>query len=164
MTFGCYRALMTATEIVAAEWARACAGTLDFIDSMPEEHLNFKPVPESLSFAEQYIHVAEANYIFAASACAVENPNPTRDAEQKAELKATRAALRTFVEGSYNFVVESVKQLDPDRLVEAATFFGSSMPRYLILAKGMEHHAHHRGQTAVYFRLNRRNPPSERLF
>jgi uncharacterized damage-inducible protein DinB len=121
-------------------------------------------VPESLSFAEQFLHVAEANYIFGATACGVENPNTTTDPEKKQELKSSRAALRKFVEDSYNFIIVAAKQLDPARLDETVSFFGHTMPRYLVLAKAMEHHAHHRGQTVVYFRINRLNPPSERLF
>jgi uncharacterized damage-inducible protein DinB len=34
----------------------------------------------------------------------------------------------------------------------------------VLLAKAMERHAHHRGQTAIYLRLKGVKPPSERLF
>ena len=155
---------MSAIDTIASEWERARRGSLEFIDSIPEEHLSFRPSPESMTFAEQYLHVAEANYIFGAAACGRENPNTVKDAEAKAVLKATRAALRGFVCASYDFIVNSVRQMEPASTEESATFFGQAMPRQLILAKALEHHAHHRGQTAVYFRINRLNPPSERLF
>lgn len=38
------------------------------------------------------------------------------------------------------------------------------MPRSLLLAKALEHHAHHEGQAAVYLRLAGITPPSQRLF
>jgi uncharacterized damage-inducible protein DinB len=38
------------------------------------------------------------------------------------------------------------------------------MPRSLLLAKALEHHAHHRGQAAVYLRLVGVAPPNQRLF
>ncbi|MDQ6769924.1 MAG: DinB family protein [Gemmatimonadota bacterium] len=47
---------------------------------------------------------------------------------------------------------------------EDVAFFRLQMPRSLILAKALEHHAHHRGQAAVYLRLTGITPPSQRLF
>ena len=152
------------TDILATEWERAQTGALEFIDNIPEEHLHYRPAPESLGFAEQYLHMAEVNYMFAASACGVENPNQIKGADKNEDLKASRAAMRGFVAASYAFMIESVRQLDPATLDEPVTFLRWTMPRHVVLAKALEHHAHHRGQTAVYFRINGLKPPAERLF
>jgi uncharacterized damage-inducible protein DinB len=150
-------------ELLCSEWERAKLGALDFVDSMPEDKLTFRPVPEVLNFAGQFIHVAEANYIFASAAFGVENPNTTSKSEENPELWA-KMALRGFVAASYDFVIEGVGGMAEEALDEEVQFFKWKMPRHLVLAKALEHHAHHRGQTAIYFRLQGLKPPSERLF
>ena len=149
-------------KILAQEWERAKAGTKSYLDSMPDDKLSFRPVPEVLSFAGQFLHIADANYIFGAGAFGVENPHQGRSTE-KPELHA-RPALLEFVLGSYDFIVKGIQNLDPLAFDEEVAFFKRTMPRHLLLSKAMEHHAHHRGQTATYFRLNGIKPPSEGLF
>jgi uncharacterized damage-inducible protein DinB len=61
-------------------------------------------------------------------------------------------------------MIEGVSGLTTAQLDEEIPFFRWNMSRRLVLAKAFEHHAHHRGQTAVYFRLQGIKPPSERLF
>ena len=151
------------TELLRSEWERARQGALDFIDSMPDEGLTFRPVPEILNFAGQFLHIAEYNYVFGAAVFGSGNPNTVQKAEEKPELW-TKAALRDFAAASYDFVIDGVGGLTPERLDEEIPFFRWTMPCRLVLAKAMEHHAHHRGQTAIYFRLQGIKPPSERLF
>ena len=43
-------------------WKNSKKWTLDYIDAMPEEAINFKPTPEIRSFAEQMLHLAYWNY------------------------------------------------------------------------------------------------------
>jgi uncharacterized damage-inducible protein DinB len=87
-----------------------------------------------------------------------------KDPEKMEELKQSKAALRKFVMGSYDFMIDAVKGVDEAELDESVKFFRMDMPRYLLLAKAIEHHAHHRGQTTIYLRLKGVTPPSERLF
>jgi uncharacterized damage-inducible protein DinB len=158
---------MDRVATLAAEWERAKAGTQDYLDAMPDEHLGFRPAPEARSFAEQFLHLAAAQYAFASAATGRVSPLTAPGAanpEQDAELKGDRDALRRFVLGSYDFTVEGVRGLDPAALEEEVPFFRFRMPRSLVLAKALEHHAHHRGQAAVYLRLAGVTPPSQRLF
>ena len=73
-------------------------------------------------------------------------------------------AFRKFVLDSYDFMIDGVRALDSAALDEEVAFFRLQMPRSLLLAKALEHHAHHRGQAAVYLRLTGITPPSQRLF
>ena len=61
-------------------------------------------------------------------------------------------------------MIGDVRALDPAALDEELGFFRLRMPRSLLLAKALEHHAHHRGQVAVYLRLAGITQPSQRLF
>ena len=79
-------------------------------------------------------------------------------------MKQSKAALLQFVSGGYDYLIETVKQLDSVRLEEKVKFFKMEVAAELLLAKALEHHAHHRGQTAIYLRLKGVTPPSERLF
>lgn len=149
-------------KILAQEWERAALGTKEYIEAMPEDKLSFQPVPEVLSFAGQFLHIADVNYVFGSAAFGVENPHPGKSAERP-ELH-TKAALLEFVLGSYDFIAKGIRALEPAKLHQEVAFFKSKMPPHLLLSKALEHHAHHRGQTAIYFRVNQIRPPSERLF
>ncbi len=130
---------------------------------MPDDKLTFRPAPEILNFAGQFLHISEYNYVFAAAATGVANPNTVAKAEEKPELW-TKPELRGFVAASYDFMVQGIAGMAEESLDEEIQFFKWKMPRRLVLAKALEHHAHHRGQTAIYFRLQGLKPPSERLF
>jgi uncharacterized damage-inducible protein DinB len=152
------------------EWTRARTGALEFIDAMPDGLITFKPVPEVFTFAEQMVHIASVNYIFASGASGLDNPYDKAkgsDPEKNEEFKSNKTALREFAGGSYDFMIGAIQSLDagPEGLLdEAVQFHKWAMPRVVMIGKALEHHAHHRGQTAVYFRLNGIKPPGERLF
>ena len=156
---------MTDKEIAVLiqEWERAKAGAEEFINSMPDDKLAFRPVPEVLSFAGQFLHVADANYRFAAGAFGLESPFQGTKPEEDPALQS-KTALLEFALASYEFILQGLRSVTPGLLEEEVPFFRWTMSRRLILAKAMEHHAHHRGQTVVYFRLQGLKPPSERLF
>jgi uncharacterized damage-inducible protein DinB len=157
---------MDRVATLAAEWERARAGTQDYLAAVAADHLSFRPAPESRSFAEQFLHVASTQYAFAASATGRRNPLDlsSGDPEKDEKLKENPDAVRQFVLGSYDFMIEGVRGIDPTVLDEEVAFFRLQMPRSLLLAKALEHHAHHRGQAAVYLRLMGIAPPSQRLF
>lgn len=153
--------------ILAAEWTRARLGVKEYIEAMPEEAIGFKPTPEIRSFAEQMLHLAGGNYMFASVASGKDNPwdfTKGKDPVNVPEFKANKAALLKFVMESYDFAIEAVKGLTSAQLDEGVQLFNMKMPRHMLLAKGIEHAAHHRGQTTIYLRLKGITPPSERLF
>ena len=153
--------------ILLNEWTRARLGVKEYIEAMPEEAIGFKPTPEIRSFAEQMLHLAGGNYMFAAVASGKENPwdfTKGKDPVNVPEFKANKAALLKFVMESYDFAIDAVKGLTSAQLDEVVQLFNMKMPRHMLLAKGIEHAAHHRGQTTIYLRLKGITPPSERLF
>ena len=160
---------MDRLSTLAAEWERAQTGAREYLDAVPAEHLGFRPAPGSRSFAEQWLHVAATQYAFAAAATGQASPLDAQfaagaDPEQDEGLRGDRDALRRFVLGSYDFVLGGVRGLNAAGLDEEVPFFRLRLPRALLLAKALEHHAHHRGQTTVYLRLLGVEPPSQRLF
>lgn len=143
-------------------WKRAKKWTLDYIDAMPEDAVNFKPTPEVRSFAEQMLHLAFWNYGLAEWVAGKPNPfgKDQKNLETKGEYK-TKAALRKVVEQSYDFVIDGMKGLDNAKLLEEVSFFNSKMTRINVLAIALDHQTHHRGQTTIYLRLKGVTPPPE---
>ncbi len=155
--------MATGIEIMIEEWERAKLGAREFIEALPEEQFGFRPVPNVLSFAGQFLHIADANYMFASAACGIPNPNQGQKSEEKPELQSKQAVL-DFATAGYDFIIGALRNIDAAALDEQVQFFKWTMPRHLVFSKALEHHAHHRGQTAVYFRILGLKPPSERLF
>jgi uncharacterized damage-inducible protein DinB len=156
-----------ANEQMIADWTRAKAGAVEFIEAMPEALLGYKPAADVFSFAEQFIHICWANYGFASKAAGRENPcvvTNGNDFSAHEDMRTSKAALLEFARGSYDFVLDSIAALTPEAMGEKFQFHRSELTRATAFSKALEHHAHHRGQCAVYFRLNGLKPPSERLF
>jgi uncharacterized damage-inducible protein DinB len=147
---------------LVAEWQRAKDYTREYLDAMPEEGISFKPSPDIRSFAEQLLHVANANYMFAATLSGKANPNQGKNLEKMEELK-TKAALTKAVMDSYDFVIGTLQGSTQAQLGEQVKLFNKEMSREMGYAKAFEHQTHHRGQTTLYLRLKGVKPPNERL-
>lgn len=147
----------------ADQWKRAKDYTKEYLDAMPEAGINFKPTPEVRSFAEQMLHIANANYLFAATASGKTNPNQGKDLEKADDLK-TKAALTKAVMDSYDFVISSLEGADQAKMTEKVSIFKMEMDRGTAYEKAFEHQTHHRGQTTIYLRLKGVKPPQEKLF
>jgi uncharacterized damage-inducible protein DinB len=148
---------------LVADWTRAKDYTKEYLDAMPEEGLSFKPTPDIRSFAEQMLHLANANFAFASTATGAANPQQGKNLEKMDEYK-TKAGLTKIVMESYDFVISSVKGMDMKKMDESVKFFGRDLTRAAALEKGFEHQTHHRGQTTIYLRLKNVKPPQEKLF
>jgi uncharacterized damage-inducible protein DinB len=149
---------------LVADWMRAKDYTKEYLDAMPEDGVGFKPTPDIRSFAEQMLHLANANFAFASTATGATNPQEGKNLEKMDEYK-TKAALTKIVMESYDFVIKSVKGMDAKKMDEPVKLFGRfEATRAVALNKGFEHQTHHRGQTTIYLRLKGVKPPQEKLF
>ena len=149
---------------LVADWTRARDYTKEYLDAMPEEGVSFKPTPDIRSFAEQMLHLANANFVFASTATGAANPQQGKNLEKLDEYK-TKAGLTKIVMESYDFVINSVKGMDVKKMDEPVKLFGRfDATRGSALDKAFEHQTHHRGQTTIYLRLKNVKPPQEKLF
>lgn len=151
------------SEIIVKDWERAKAYTKEYLNAMPENGFSKKPTPEMRSFAEQLLHLADANYGFASAATAVKSPFGQGELE-KTDNK-TKANVTKLVLDSYDFVISNAKKMTEAQLNENIKLFGNfDMTKRMALAKVFEHQTHHRGQATVYLRLAGVKPPQEKLF
>ncbi len=145
------------------EWERAKAYTQEYLEVMPESGYALKPTPEMRSFADQMLHITDANYGFAAAATGEKSPFNMGDVEKitdKSKANVTKQVL-----ASYDFVINSLKKMTPEMAAEKIKMFGQfEMTKKMALEKAFEHQTHHRGQTTVYLRLAEVKPPQEKLF
>ncbi|AKD02338.1 DinB family protein [Pontibacter korlensis] len=152
----------TKTDELVKEWERAKAYTKEYLDAMPESGYDSKPTPEIRSFAEQMLHLTDANYNFAAAVTGVKSP--VTDLEKNTKDKSKANVTKLVMEG-YDYVIDGIKKIKPAQLNENVKLFGSfDMSKGTALDKLFEHQTHHRGQTTIYLRLEGVNPPSEKLF
>lgn len=153
----------TSTNDILKDWERAKVYTKEYLDSMPESGYALKPTPEIRSFAEQMLHLTNANYAFAAAATGEKSPVALGESEKTADK--SKANVTKLVMDSYDFVINGIKKMTPALMNETVKLFGRfDVTRGTALAKGFEHQTHHRGQTTVYLRLAGAKPPPEKLF
>ncbi len=148
--------------MMVADWTRARDYTKEYLDAMTEDGFGFKPTPEVRSFAEQFLHLANANYAFASAATGVASTNKLN--LEKTDTMKTKAAATKAVMDSYDFVISAIKVADPKTLGDAIKLFGRDTTKGVALAKAFEHQTHHRAQTTIYLRLKGLTPPAEKLF
>jgi len=144
------------------EWKRAKVYTKAYLDAMPADGYTFKATPEVRTFAQQMLHLTDANYYFLSTASG--KASPLGNTQTEKTVAQTKEATTKAVMDSYDFVISTIESMPVDKMQEIATAEGMKLPKALILAKAFEHQTHHRGQTTVYLRLKGVTPPQEMLF
>ena len=151
------------TNTTTKDWERAKAYTKEYLDAMPESGYALKPTPEMRSFAEQMLHLADANFVFAAASTGAKSPIGQGEAEKTSDK--SKANVTKLVMDSYDFVINNAKTLTAAQARENIKLFGQfEMTKGSAIDKCFEHQTHHRGQTTVYIRLAGAKPPQEKLF
>src|ERR1700733_6338614 len=117
-------AQFTQSQMVA-EWQRAKIYTKTYLDAMPEDGYGFKPTPEIRSFAQQMLHLSDANYVFATVAS--DKPNPVGDVlaahnVNEKTVSPTKEAVTKAVMDSYDWVITTLQSMTADQLHETTKF------------------------------------------
>lgn len=153
----------TQNEALVKEWERAKAYTKEYLDAMPEKDFGLKPTPEMRSFADQFLHLTDANYAFMAAASGQKSPVNPGDSEKSADK--SKAAVTKAVMDGYDFAIAGIQKIPDSQLNEKISLFGKfELTRQQAIEKAFEHQTHHRGQATVYLRLAGVKPPQEKLF
>lgn len=149
-------------DALIADWERAKAYTLEYIDAMSDEGFFKSPTDGIRTFAQQMLHIADGNAGIVGIATGQPGPFEGR-VEPDATLN-TKAKVRETVVKSYDAAIAAIKGMDMAKSGETVESFGQNLPRMEWLKKAFEHQTHHRGQTTIYLRMMGITPPPEKLF
>ncbi len=153
---------MTTQEVINKTMENARAYTKRYLDAMPADGYDFKPSPGTRSFAQQMLHLADANYYFISVASG--KPSPIGQVSAEQTIAPTKEATTKAVMESYDYVINALSEITPDQLKETVKYGDLEIPKAAAFGKTFEHQAHHRGQTAIYLRLKGVIPPEGVIF
>ena len=145
-----------------ADWQRAKAYTNEYLNSMPADKYSYRTVDSIRSFAQQMLHLAQANLFLVGTATGV-----TKNFGRNLEASNTAVSMdsvKYFVNASYDFAIDAIGKMDASKFGEKVTMRNRETSRFSFLSKAFEHQTHHRGQTTIYIRMLGIRPPAERLF
>jgi uncharacterized damage-inducible protein DinB len=157
----------TLKQQMVKDWERAKSYTQEYLDAMPADKYSFRPTDSMRTFAEQMLHLATANALMASIVTGAPFPFATHNFE-KSPGAQSKDSVAYYVNTSYDFVINAIKNIDTGKLGEVVTWNlpggRRSVTRLVWLMKAFEHQTHHRGQCTVYLRLSGIRPPAEKLF
>jgi len=145
-------------------WENSRKYLIKIAEMMPEENYDFKATSESLSFAENFMHVGFAIDWHTQS---ILGGRGTRDyktdtiykVHNKSKKEMIATLNKTFDEATLLIKNFDVKQFDDE-----LDYFGLKRTKRQIFLLLADHVTHHRGQMLVYLRLNGIVPPRYVLF
>ena len=139
------------------------AMSLAYIEAMPEDKFDYKPSDDVRTFAEQFLHISQGLIGLSSNGTGVDRLYGTQNIEKTDSFKSKTEVLRVVTE-SYDFVIMSVREMDKSTLDEVVQRGQFNVTRLGWVNKALEHATHHKGQAAVYLRLNGIVPPQFQLF
>jgi uncharacterized damage-inducible protein DinB len=154
MLFQTYANGQTTIEEFAAKWENSKQFTLEVVDSMPDDMLNYKPHESAMSFAEQITHLSSA--AAGISQRFLNGADPGFDLGAKPSNKAD---LKAFVTACFDYAKATVGALSADQLAESVELFGNNATRRQVVALIDDHTTHHRGAAIAYVRAQGIEPP-----
>ncbi|MCK0192983.1 DinB family protein [Arenibacter sp. F20364] len=133
-------------------------------ETMSEEAYNYKATPESMSFAENLMHIGWAMDWHSQSLMGGRNARDwDTDTELKVDNKSKKEMISKISE-TFDKTIEFISNFDTNRLEERLDYFGADRTKRQILLLLADHITHHRGQMLVYMRLNGLKPPRYVLY
>jgi uncharacterized damage-inducible protein DinB len=145
------------------DWERGKDYTISYLNTMPADKYSFKAVDSIRSFAQQMLHLAQAN-VFFMSAVTGQQPIFGQGYIEERTTAQSHDSVMYYVTAGYDFAINGLKNMDASKLGEKTKIFDFEETKYVFALKAFEHQTHHRGQTTIYIRLLGIRPPQERLF
>jgi hypothetical protein len=155
--------LETLKAQLVKDWERAKDYTIVYLNTMPADKYSFKANDSVRSFAQQMLHLAQANVGLLSGAVG----NPLAFAAGNLEGRSTaqtKDSVMYYVVASYDYAINGIKNANTASFGDKSKFFNFEETKLAWFMKAFEHQTHHRGQTTIYIRLVGVKPPQERLF
>ena len=133
-------------------------------ETMPEDNYDFKASPESMSFAENLLHIGYAIDWHSQSLLGGrESRDWKTDTIFKVATKSKEEMIET-VNKSFDEALKLIKHFNTTQFDDTLDYFELQRTKRQIFLLLADHVTHHRGQMLVYMRLNGIVPPRYVLF
>ena len=133
-------------------------------EMMPEDKYDFKATPESLSFAENLMHIGFAIDWHSQSLLGGREARVWEtDTIYKVADKSKKEMMAT-IDKTFDEAIALMEQFDTARFDDELDYFGLNRSKRQIFLLLADHITHHRGQMLVHIRLNGLVPPRYVLF
>ena len=133
-------------------------------EMMPEDNYNFRATPESLSFAENLLHIGYAVDWHSQSLLGERESRTWKTDTVFKVAKKSKKDMITLINKTFNEAITLIKQFNTTQLDDKLDYFGLYRTKRQIFLLLADHITHHRGQMLVYLRLNGIVPPRYVLF
>lgn len=153
-------------SMLIKDWQRGKDYTQEYMSAMPANKYATRATDSVRSFAQQLLHIAQANMFLVSTATGEKATYSGPDLEKSPSAQSADSVMY-YVNSSYDFVINAIRKLPPSSFMQTATLnMGRPLTatRLSWLLKAFEHQTHHRGQTTIYLRIAGVRPPNERLF
>ncbi|TGV02218.1 DinB family protein [Flavivirga rizhaonensis] len=133
-------------------------------ETMTEEKYSFKATPESMSFAENLMHIGGAMDWHCQTLLGGRDP---RDYEKETNFDVDnkpKEEMLTIINNTFDKTIEFIEEFDTSQFDDKLDYFGLNRSKQQILLLLTDHITHHRGQMLVYLRLNGLVPPRYVLY
>ena len=141
--------------------ARTC--TVEYAEAMPEQHYGFRPVAEERTFGQQMVHIAESvRGLF--EAFVQDKPQLSASfSEAGKEIFKSNADVVNQLRDSLTYVHRGVADLtDVDLELRVQFLENRPFSKHRVVHFLLDHATYHRGESALYMRLNGIRPPRYR--
>lgn len=137
---------------------------MEVAEIMPEDKYNFRASQESLSFAENLMHIGYAMDWHSQSLLGGRKSRDwNTDIRYKVSNKSKKEIIKILDE-TFEETIRFIKQFDITQFDEELDYFGLKRTKRQIFLLLADHITHHRGQILVSLRLNGLVPPRYVLF
>lgn len=133
-------------------------------ETMPEEKYAFKATPESLSFAENLMHIGFALDWHSQSLLGGRKSRDWKTDKLYKISGKSKKEMIAIVDKTFKDSIALLQKFDPKHLKDRLDYFGLNRTKRQIFMLLADHITHHRGQMLVYMRLNGLTPPRYVLY
>ncbi|WP_226037891.1 DinB family protein [Aquibacillus saliphilus] len=121
---------------------------IEIIDTLEDEHLNFKPWEDAMSLSELVLHTTGATSMF--TTIVKEDSSTSESSPKKAD---SIEELKSIVESQTEKTKTDLESISDEQLDQLVEFAGMKLPGIALLENGKDHEIHHKGQLFTYARL-----------
>lgn len=135
-------------EAFLEKWQNSKEYLINMAQAMPEEHYDFSPVEDKMSFKTQLLHI-KGNMDWLASTYF----NLATQGEPEDYTNASKEEIINALKNSFDNVYNAVKNTEVEDFQTTVKFFAGPKSKLQILNLLQDHVTHHRGQLIVYMNL-----------